>query len=112
MVLHPILPFIGAAPCFPGATQGLHFASPYATFWGVRKSVRKRSSQVQQSSATSRPPWGRVFIVAGRWKGRMGYYDDDADGGYCIVYPDDVEGYVLVRSSSIVEAPEVEDTIH
>jgi hypothetical protein len=35
----------------------------------------------------------------------MGYYDDDADGGYCIVYPDDVEGYVLVRSSSIVEAP-------
>lgn len=42
----------------------------------------------------------------------MGYYDDDADGGYCIVYPDDESGYVLVRPSSIVEAPELEDTIH
>jgi hypothetical protein len=57
------------------------------------------------------PPWGRVFIVGGRWKGRMGYYDDE-DGGYCVVYPDGVEGYVLVRPSSIVEAPEPEDTIH
>jgi hypothetical protein len=42
----------------------------------------------------------------------MGYYDDDAGVGYCIVYPDNVNGYVLVRSSSIVEAPELEDTIH
>jgi hypothetical protein len=52
-----------------------------------------------------------VFIVAGRWKGRMGYYDDD-EGGFCIVYPDGVKGYALVRSSSIVEAPEPADTIH
>ncbi len=92
-----------AGPSFPGATQRLHFASPYATFWGVRKSVRKRSSRVQQPSATSRPPSGRVFIVAGRWKGRMGYYDDDADGRVLHCDPDDVKGYVLVRPSSIVE---------
>ena len=29
-----------------------------------------------------------------------------------IVYPDGVQGYVLLRPSSIVEAPELEDTIH
>ena len=51
-------------------------------------------------------------MLPGVWKGRMGYCDDDADGGYCIVYPDNVRGYVLVRPSSIVEAPELEDTIH
>ncbi len=37
---------------------------------------------------------------------------DDDDGGYCVVYPDGVDGYVLVRPSSIMEAPESEDTIH
>jgi hypothetical protein len=42
----------------------------------------------------------------------MGYYDDDEDGGYCVVYPDGVKGYVLVRPSSIVEAPEDDDMIH
>ena len=41
----------------------------------------------------------------------MGYYDDD-EGNLCIVYPDGVQGYVLLRPSSIVEAPEAEDTIH
>ena len=42
----------------------------------------------------------------------MGYYDDDESDRYCIVYPDSVKGCVLVRPSSIVEAPEPEDTIH
>jgi hypothetical protein len=55
--------------------------------------------------------WGRVFIVAGRWKGHLGTYDDD-DRGYCIVYPDGVRQAVLVRPSSIVEAPEPDDTVH
>jgi hypothetical protein len=55
--------------------------------------------------------YGTVFIVAGRWKGHRGFYDDD-DGRYCIVYPEDAIGYVLVRASSLVEAPEAEDTIH
>lgn len=41
----------------------------------------------------------------------MGYYDDD-DDGYCIVHPDGVKGYVLLRPTSIVEAPEEDDTIH
>jgi len=67
---------------------------------------------VRKRKPTPYTPWGRVFIVGGRWKGRMGYYDDDEDGGYCVVYPDGVKGYVLVRPSSIVEAPEPEDTIH
>jgi len=53
-----------------------------------------------------------VFIVGGRWKGKMGYYDDDEGEGYCVVYPDGVKGYVLVRPTSIVEAPEPDDTIH
>ncbi len=41
----------------------------------------------------------------------MGYYDDD-EGNLCIVYPDGVRGYVLLRPSSIMEAPETDDTIH
>jgi hypothetical protein len=71
-----------------------------------------RKSTADQDSTPGAPPWGRVFIVAGRWKGRRGYYDDDECGGYCIVYPDGVDGYVLVRPTSIVEAPEPDDTIH
>ena len=55
--------------------------------------------------------YGRVFIIAGRWKGRRGFYDDD-EGSYCVVYPDGVNGYVLVRPSSLVEAPDEEDTVH
>ena len=58
-----------------------------------------------------RPRWGSVFIVAGRWKGRMGFYDDD-DRCYCIVYPDGARQPVLVRPSSIVEAPEPGDLVH
>lgn len=46
--------------------------------------VSKRRKQ------TPHTPWGRVFIVGGRWKGKMGYYDDDEDGAYCVVYPDGV----------------------
>lgn len=53
-----------------------------------------------------------MFILGGRWKGKMGYSDDDEDGDYCVVYPDGVTAYVLVRPSSIVEAPEPEDTVH
>ena len=41
----------------------------------------------------------------------MGYYDDD-EGQYCIVYPEGMTGYALMRPSSIVEAPEADDTIH
>ncbi len=55
--------------------------------------------------------YGEVFIVAGRWRGRRGYYDDD-EGPYCIVYPHGVNGYVLVRPSSLVEAPEEDESIH
>jgi hypothetical protein len=73
---------------------------------GRQKAPTERPAPIQ------RPPWGRVFIVRGRWKGRMGYYDDDDEGGYCIVYPDRVKGYVLLRPTSIMEAPESEDTIH
>jgi len=40
----------------------------------------------------------------------MGYYDDN-DWEYCLVHPDGVKSYVLVRASSIVEAPEVEEAI-
>jgi|SRR5579862_8807227 len=58
-----------------------------------------------------RPRWGRVFIVAGRWKGCRGTYDDD-DRGYCIVYPDGVATPVLVRPSSIIEAPEPGEPLH
>lgn len=58
-----------------------------------------------------RPRWGRVYIVAGRWKGRLGSYDDD-DRGYCIVYPDGVAKPVLVRPSSIIEAPEPGEPMH
>jgi hypothetical protein len=58
-----------------------------------------------------RPRWGRVFIVAGRWKGRLGTYDDD-DRGYCVVYPDGVATPVLVRPTSIIEAPEPDDVVH
>jgi len=43
--------------------------------------------------------------------GRMGYYDDD-EGNLCIVYQDGAQGYALLRRSSIVEAPETDDTIH
>jgi len=36
----------------------------------------------------------------------------DENGGYGVVYPDGVNGYVLVRPTSIVEAPQDDDTIH
>lgn len=58
-----------------------------------------------------RPAWGRVFIVAGRWKGHLGTYDDD-DRGYCVVYPGGVANPVLVRPTSILEAPEPDDVVH
>ena len=67
---------------------------------------------MRKRKATPRSLWGRVFILGGRWKGKMGYSDDDEDGDYCVVYPDGVTAYVLVRPSSIVEAPEPEDTVH
>ena len=60
---------------------------------------------------SERPRWGRVFIVAGRWKGRMGSYDDD-DRCYCVVYPEGARKPVLVRPSSIIEAPEPDDVVH
>lgn len=58
-----------------------------------------------------RPTYGHVFIVAGRWKGRRGYYDND-DGTYCIVYLQNVDGWVRVRPSSLVEAPGPDDLLH
>ena len=55
--------------------------------------------------------YGWVFIVAGRWKGHKGFYDDD-HGPYCVVYPEGANGYVLVSPSSLIEAPEEDESIH
>lgn len=70
---------------------------------------RRQRSRVRPGAISGKPQWGRVRIVAGRWKGRAGSYDDD-EGRYCIVYPDGVDGYVLVRPSSIVQAPRSGDS--
>ncbi len=77
----------------------------------VRKKPSKKRIGRQRPAVALRPTWGRVFIVGGRWKGQMGYYDDDV-GHLCIVYPDQGEGYVLLRPSSIIEAPDVGDMVH
>ena len=58
-----------------------------------------------------RPPFGHVFVIAGRWKGRRAYYDDD-EGAFCIIYLEGIDGYVRVKPGSIVEAPGPCDTIH
>lgn len=47
--------------------------------------------------------YGIVLIVNGRYKGFLGYYDDDdcGSGVNGIVYPDGHDGYVVVRLSSL-----------
>jgi len=54
--------------------------------------------------------WGYVAITRGRYKGRIGYYDDDAERDLLVVYLETpwVRPYVLVRRSSVRVATDVE----
>lgn len=90
----------------PQEPRGIPISCPAISTWSavpVRPAIRRHSSS--RFPLRIQPDWGRVLIVSGRWKGRMGYYDND-EGAYCIVYPDGMTDYVLLRPSSIVKAPE------
>lgn len=45
--------------------------------------------------------YGSVLITKGKYKGQVGYYDDDEDDGLCIVYlgVPFVSEYVCIKSS-------------
>lgn len=56
--------------------------------------------------------YGTVVATAGRWKGKIGYYDDESDSPGCaIVYFDTahIGDYVSVRYSSLRKATKKEE---
>jgi hypothetical protein len=57
-----------------------------------------------------REDWGYVAIIAGRHKGRIGLYDDDAERDLCVVYRGTpwATDYVLVKFTSLRRATKKE----
>ena len=46
--------------------------------------------------------WGLVYVVSGKHKGKIGYYDDDEK--YCVVYFGDLEdGWVEIKEECLLK---------